>query len=111
MKGKGILLNEEGDLAVDPVRNEHGLLVSGLQIGNTAYQNQFVILSAYKGELKEFPLLGVGLRDIVNDNDITGWTTEIRLQLQKDGFTVQKVGFDRNMNLEIQAEYEENSIG
>ena len=111
MKGKGIILNEEGDLSVDPVRDEYGLIVSGVQIGNAAYQNQFVILSAYKGELKEYPVLGVGLRDIVNDNDIAGWTSEIRLQLQKDGFTVRSVGFDRNMNLEIEAEYEENSIG
>lgn len=106
MKRKGILIGEDGDLNVRPVRDENGILKSGLVVGDSLYQNQYVILRAHKGELKEFPVLGVGLADIVNDQDIAGWSDEIKSQFEKDGMRVGRVKFDRNMDLEIDADYE-----
>lgn len=105
MKGKGILIGEDGDLKVRPQRDGNGVIVAGLLIGNTVSQNQYILLRAYPGELKEHPALGVGVADLVNDNDISGWSNEIRMQLEKDGMKVSKVKFGRDMNLEIDAEY------
>lgn len=106
MKRKGILIGEDGDLNIRPVRDGNGILNSGLVIGDSLYQNQYVILRAHKGELKEFPVLGVGLSDIVNDQDIAGWSDEIKSQFENDGMRVGRVKFDRNMDLEIDADYE-----
>lgn len=105
MKEKGILMREDGDLLVLPVKDGQQVIQSGLVVGNSVYQNQYIILTAHKGELKEFPMLGAGLPDMVHDHDIAGWGNEVRWQLQQDGMKVERVGFDRNMNLEIEASY------
>lgn len=105
MKDKGILLGDDGDLMVNPVWSSNGILLSGLTVDNSTYQNQYIILMAHPGELKEHPVLGVGISDITNDNDTAGWSSNIKRQLEKDGMKVQKVTFDRNLNLEIEAGY------
>lgn len=105
MKNRGILIGYDGDIAVSPTKNTKGEIAAGMGIGHTLYQNQYIILKAHKGELKEFPVLGVGLEDITNDNDVAGWSNKIKEQLEKDGMIVDKVMFDRNMNLEIDADY------
>lgn len=106
MKDKGMLIGYDGDLVVRLSKNAKNEIASGVMIGNTLYQNQYVILKAHKGELKEFPVLGAGLSDITNDNDVAGWSNEIKRQLEKDGMKVSKVKFDQSMNLEIDASYE-----
>lgn len=106
MKGRGILIGADGDLMVKPLKDGKGLVLSGLLLGNSVYQNQYIILKSHKGELKEWPALGVGITDMANSNDIAGWSAEIREQLEKDGMRVEKLAFDRNMNLEIDANYE-----
>lgn len=105
MKGLGMLIDSGGDLSVRPQKEKDGL--KGIQIGNTAWQNQYILLRAHKGELKEYPVLGVGISDITNDNDAAEWNRTIREQLEKDGFSVKKVSFEKDtMNLKIEAEYE-----
>lgn len=100
-----MLMDGDGDLMIRPVRDEQGAIAEGLMVGNTVYQNQYVILSIHKGELKEFPTLGVGLPDMVNDHDVAGWENEVSLQLQNDGMKVSRVAFGRGLALEIEAEY------
>lgn len=91
-KAIGILIDPDtGDLQVDTERDALGLIAQGLGIGNTTYQNQAIILLAAKGELKEYPTLGVGISDMVNDHEAAGWTREIALQLEADGMTVNSV--------------------
>lgn len=106
MKDRGMLIGYDGDFIVNPGRNAKNEIVTGIITGNTLYQNQYIILKAHKGELKEFPVLGAGLSDITNDNDTAGWGNEIKRQLEKDGMKVSKVRFDENMNFKIDAEYE-----
>lgn len=106
MKSIGILLEQEGDLVAKVVRDENGIIQSGWVVGHTLYQNQYILLKAYPGELKEYPVLGTGIADIVNDKEIAGWSTRIREQLERDGMNVKKVTFDKKMNLEIEAVYE-----
>lgn len=107
MKDRGILIDADGDLKIGLQRGIGGVVVAGLTFGNTLFQNQYVLLKAHKGELKEYPALGVGLSDILHEYDLTGWTTDIRSQLEKDGMQVNRVVFDRDRNLVIDAEYED----
>ena len=63
-KNIGILIDPEtGDLQIDPRRNDQNVYVQGLQVGEVTIQNQAAILQAMKGELKEYPTLGMGTRD------------------------------------------------
>lgn len=106
-KDKGLLLDPgTGDLQISTKRNALGVIEQGLVIGNTVYQNQAVILQAFKGEFKEYPTMGAGIFDIVCDNDPTGWKREIALQLELDGMTVNDVDIDFIKNkLTIDAGY------
>lgn len=106
-KDKGMLLDPEtGDLQISTQRNALGVIPQGLVVGNTGYQNQAVILQAFKGELKEYPTMGVGISDMVCDNEPTGWKREIALQLELDGMAVNDVDIDLTKNkLTVDAEY------
>lgn len=69
-KNIGILIDPEtGDLQIDPRRNDQNVYVQGLQVGEVTIQNQAAILQAMKGELKEYPTLGVGITNIANDHE------------------------------------------
>lgn len=95
-----------GDLQVDTERDALGLIAQGLGVGNATYQNQAIILQSVKGEFKEYPTLGVGISDMVNDHEATGWMREIALQLESDGMTVKEVDIDiTSGKLTIDAEY------
>ncbi len=55
-----------------------------LQIGETSYQNVFLLLHTYKGEIKDNPLVGVGIGDMPNDNDKLYWQREITEQFKQN---------------------------
>ncbi len=107
-KSIGILLDPEtGDLLVAVQRDAAGVIAQGLEIGITTFQNQALILQAAKGEFKEYPTLGVGISDILGDDEMTGWKREIALQLEADGMKVKTVDLDlKNNKLTIDAEYD-----
>lgn len=106
-KDKGILLDPEtGDLQISTQRNALGVIPQGLVVGNTGYQNQAVILQTSKGEFKEYPTLGVGISDIVNDHEVVGWKREITLQLESDGMTINDIEININTKkLMLNADY------
>ena len=106
-KDKGILLDPEtGDLLIRTKRSPTGLILQGMVTDNTCYQNQAIILQAFKGEFKEYPTLGAGISDMVCDNEQTGWKREIALQLELDGITVKDVNIDlSNQKLIVDAAY------
>ena len=62
-----------------------------LATGDVLEQNQALILMLHPGELKERPAVGVGVSDMVLDNDPIYWRTAIREQLEIDGQTVSTV--------------------
>lgn len=96
-----------GDLQMAVQRDAAGLIAQGLEIGVTTFQNQALILQASKGEFKEYPTLGVGISDILGDNEATGWKREIALQLEADGMKVKAVDLDvKNNKLTIDAKYD-----
>ena len=106
--GAGILIDPEtGDLQIDPRRNDQNVYVQGLQVGEVTIQNQAAILQAMKGELKEYPTLGVGITNIANDHETTGWAREITAQLKADGMRVNDVEVDiTNNKLTVDADYD-----
>ncbi len=81
-----------------------GLITQGLTLGETLQQNQAVILAMHQGELKERPAVGVGISDMLLDNDPIYWRTKIKEQLEMDGQKVESVKLTQS-GIEIEATY------
>lgn len=92
------------DIDVKVRRDSSGKIVSGMVVGDILAQNQALILQLHKGELKEDPSVGVGISDMLLDNDLQNWRREIREQMELDGQTVDKVILTEN-ELRIEARY------
>jgi uncharacterized radical SAM superfamily protein len=92
---KGILLDENGGLMV-----RNGSLV----IGDVAQQNQRIILYANKGEIKESPLVGVGLDNMLLEHDFKAIRKEIINQMENDGQRVKEVQV-KETGVKLNAEY------
>jgi len=104
-KGIGIQLIGSGDLNMSVLRDENEMIISGITVGDTLYQNQYIILKAQKGDLKENPVLGVGLDDMTNDDDILSWKKAIREEFAKDLLKVSTLTID-NSGITLQADYQ-----
>lgn len=75
-----------------------------LLLGDILRQNQAMILSLHQGELKENPAVGVGISDMLLDNDPIYWRMLIKEQLEMDGQTVDKVTVTKT-GIKIEAKY------
>jgi hypothetical protein len=84
--------------------DNEGKILSGLNLGDTLRQNQALILVLHQGELKERPEIGVGIEDMLLDNDILYWRSRIREQLELDNQNVDKVRITTG-GIEINASY------
>lgn len=84
--------------------DDEGKILSGLNLGDTLRQNQALILVLHQGELKERPEIGVGIEDMLLDNDILYWRSRIREQLELDNQSVDKVRITTG-GIEINASY------
>ena len=104
MKGVGIQLGDNYDLVIQVQRDAQGKIAGGLSIGDVTYQNQALLLLAHKGEFKEYPTAGVGLGDMVNDNDYALWKREIANQIEGDGQRISRLSLDEK-GLILEAEY------
>jgi hypothetical protein len=105
--GHDILLDPEtGDLLLETTRDTLGLIPDGIVFGDATAQHQAIVLQTGKGSFKDFPTLGVGIIDMVNDDDPTGWRREIALQLDAVGMKVKTVSIDTaTQKLTIDAGY------
>lgn len=86
----------DNDIDVKVVRDTEGRIVSGLVLGETLPQNQALILQLHKGELKDDVSVGVGIADMLLDNDALAWRSEIREQMEMDGQTVASVVIEKD---------------
>ncbi|MBF1618905.1 MAG: hypothetical protein HXO42_00190 [Prevotella sp.] len=100
---KGITLKDY-EAVIQPHRGPDGKIISGLVIGDTLHQNQALILNLHKGELKERPMAGCGISDMLLDNDPIYWRTLIREQLEMDRQTVTNIKITTK-SIEIDAQY------
>jgi hypothetical protein len=103
MKTTGITIDNEGHLQFN-VKRTGNFITGGLVVGNTLYQNQFMILKAQKGDIKEHPMIGAGIDDMANDNDFLYWNKTIREELSRDGMKVEKLQISES-GLQIKANY------
>lgn len=92
---KGVLLDENRDIQV-----KNGEVV----IGDIANQNLEILVLSEKGEIREAPLRGVGIRRYVDDEDVATLLQAIRNEVAEEGMTLDKLGVD-NGKLEIIAHY------
>ena len=94
---KGILLDETGEVMI-----QNGSMV----VGDATLQNQYFLLVAHKGEFKEYPTLGVGISDMVGDEDELEWKKRIREEFKKDDLKVRTIDLDlQTGKIEIEAQY------
>lgn len=91
---KDLLINNNGSLKI-----ENGDFV----VGESTLQNQSLILVANTGDLKESPMLGVGIDNCILDSDMRDCEYEIRKQFTLDGMKVKKLNLKKCI---IEAEYE-----
>ncbi|MDR3286869.1 MAG: hypothetical protein LBT27_05460 [Prevotellaceae bacterium] len=105
MKNVGIQIGEEYDIAVKVRYDAAGKIISGFVIGDVTLQNQQCLLLAEKGEIKEYPLLGVGIKNYLDDDGVENLTRAIRTEFVKDGIKVNKISFE-NSNIKIDAKYD-----
>jgi len=96
MNTKDFLLDEDGNLRI-----ENGDFV----VGDATDQNIQEIITAHKGEFKEFPEIGVGIEDMLNEDDYSEMLIEIKKNLEYDGMTLSELRFLENGNLIVDAKY------
>lgn len=92
MKGLQLIQDNDGvDLCVAD---------GGMVTGETQAQEEYLVLVSQKGEWKEHPLVGVGVADMVGDEDQRYWKREIRENLARVGIKIKGVSL-KNGQLEI----------
>ena len=67
-----------------------------IAVGDTLEQNVMLLLALQQGESKEHPLLGIGISDIVNDENILDWQWRIVEGLAIDGIKVKELAINNN---------------
>lgn len=90
------LMDENGDLLI-----QNGDFV----IGNSELQHQEDILAAHKGEYKEYPEIGVGIKEELLNENPRQVLVQIRANFEYDGMTVTTLQIAPNGNLVIDAKY------
>lgn len=74
-------------------------------IGESTYQHQRNLLLADKGEYKESPTIGVGVRRYLESERPSELAREIRLEFIADGMDVNAINIDDNLEISIDASY------
>lgn len=83
----GILLTQEGDLDVS---------TGALRLGDVRAQTSDILLMAMPGELREYPLLGLGVRCMLGGPIDRGLPLKIKKQLRHCGIPVTRVRVQDN---------------
>lgn len=95
-KRYGIQLNEEGDIAVAG---------GTMSMGDTLAQNEYLLIISQPGDLKEEPLLGAGIADMVAETDPSAMKRRIRDALKADGMDVRTLEMDGGTIKRLEASY------
>ncbi len=88
------LLDDDGDLLI-----QNGDFV----VGSSDVQHVEDIINSFVGEWKQYPILGVGLLSYLNSENAQQASTNIKQQLQSDGYSLQNVSvnIDNDNNLKV----------
>ncbi len=105
MKNLGIMLNPAtNDFDIKVVKDSGGRIMQGLHVGDVTKQNTAILLYMQPGELKEQPTVGVGINNMLLDNDYLLYKHKIRQQLNAEGMQVNHLEIN-GQNIEINASY------
>lgn len=94
------------DLLLEVDTGEMACENGDLLVGISDNQHKQLLLKLNKGALKEFPTSCVGAANYIEAEDPAGFLREIRNEFKDDGMEVKKLGFDVNMLLSIDADYQ-----
>jgi len=76
-----------------------------IAIGEAINQDILLLLSYNKGNLKQYPTIGVGIYNMLGDNDINSWKRNIREECNKIGLLLEKLVISNNGLIELKAKY------
>ncbi|KAA2244565.1 hypothetical protein F0L74_00895 [Chitinophaga agrisoli] len=93
---KDILLTQDLDLDVR---------AGDLNAGNSDLQHQQLLLINNRGNIKEFPAVGIDAFGYLQDNDTSALLREIRKQFTADGMQVKTINITNTGQLNIDATY------
>lgn len=86
---KGLRLIQENNGIVDIELSD-----GEMAVGETLYQEEYLVLASQRGEWKEHPLVGVGVADMAGDNDLLYWKREITDNFARVGIKIKGVSLD-----------------
>lgn len=75
-----------------------------IELREVTHQNQAMLLAARPGEYKEFPAVGVGIPDMLMDENLSGWNKRIIEQLEADGQRITRLKITSS-GVELEAKY------
>jgi hypothetical protein len=81
---------EDGDIAIAPWAHP---------------RNNELLLVVAPGEVREYPLAGLGIIRYLNEPDEPGLTAQVRTLLQADGYRLDAIQTSGNLILGLQATY------
>lgn len=93
-----IQLTEEDDI---------DLSTGDVRYGESTRQHQRDILICAPGDFKQAPTVGVGSVRYLHDNLPDDYLRRVRKQLQQDGMNVLEVAYDQDMDLIVDASYDD----
>lgn len=76
-------------------------------VGESTAQHQDLLIHLEKGELRQYPKTGVGIKSFFNDDQVGALYGEIQQQFEADGMTVKKLEITSNKKIIIDAVYNE----
>jgi len=94
---------ETTDILCDPDTGEVLSKDGDFVCSDVTYQHQGDLLYGQEGEYKQFPTTGVGLFQMLNDEDKTEMARKIRAQFTRDGMRVDAI--TTGPELRIRAQY------
>jgi len=97
MKPNDIRIDQQFDLVFED---------GDFALGDSTEQNQMLILLSVPGEFKQFPTIGVGLEDYLNDERPGNLMESIRKNFLLDGMHLKRFTITEKGELDIDAAYE-----
>lgn len=95
------MLDESGDVRINPIRDSDGQIVRGLVIGESDYDHVRLIVESSKGDFKDFPVLGVGERFLKSVGRAADIRAEVQTQLELDGMKADVSVSDGKMEINV----------